>query len=104
GESHLGQVVLEVPERLHIAVEGCDLAVRDKYDPVDTLEHELARRVVKDLTGNGVKLQPNLHPADDAHIERQEVEKEGSVGLGLETDHLPARFAGGFVMDVLKIG
>ena len=41
-EPELGQVRLEVDERLAVRLPGRDLAVRDEDDPVDALQDELA--------------------------------------------------------------
>ncbi len=52
----LFEVLLQVVEALNIRFERDFLRIRDEDNPVDALEHELSRRVVEHLAGNGVEL------------------------------------------------
>jgi hypothetical protein len=79
------------------------LTVGDEDDPVRPLEHELPRRVVIDLSGNGVELQLGAHPADLAEIEGEKVEEERAVGLGGQREHLAAVVRGERVVDELQV-
>jgi hypothetical protein len=103
-EAQLGQVLLQVAERLDVGVEGRGLAIGDEDDPIHPLEHELAGGVVEDLAGDGVELQPDLHAADDPHVERQQVEEQGAVGLGLQAHHVAAGLGRGALVDGLQVG
>ena len=104
-DPHLAQVVLEVLVALGVRLEHLPLGVGDEDDAVRTLEHQLAGRVVGDLAGDGVELQPGLHAADLAELDRQEIEEEGPVGLGGERQHLSFLDAvGQGVVDVLEVG
>ena len=69
-EAQLGQVHLQVAQRLHVRVERGHLAVRHEDDAVHALQHELAGGVVEDLAGHRVELEADLHAADHAHVER----------------------------------
>ena len=103
-EADLGEVLAQVLEALDVRVEHRLLRVGDEDDAVDALEHELAGGVVEDLAGDGVELQAGLESADDADVDRQEVEEERAVGLRLEADHLAAALRRGLGVDVVEIG
>ena len=49
-------------------------------------------------------METRLESADSTQIERQEVEKERSIGLGRQRDHLSLLLLVGLVEDLLKIG
>ena len=102
-EAQLLEVLAQVRERLLVGLGGRRLAVRHEHDAVDALQHQPPRGVVEDLAGDGVELQADLHPADDAHVEGQEVEEERAVRLGLEAHHLAARARGGLAVDPLEV-
>ena len=91
-EADLGEVLAEVLRRLsRFGSPIGPLGVGDEDDAVDALEDELPGRVVEDLSRNRVELEAGLEAADDADVEREEVEEERPVGLGLEGDHLAPR-------------
>src|SRR4029079_8250272 len=81
-----------------------DLAVGDEDDAVHTLEDQLAGGVVIDLTGHGVQVKLYLEAAYRSEINRQKVEKQGSLGLRCERDHLPSGARRHLVVDVLEVG
>ena len=80
------------------------LGVGDEHHAVHRLQHQLAGRVVEDLAGDGVELEPDLHPADDPDVEGKQVEEERAVGLGLEAHHLAPRPGRRLLVDVLEVG
>jgi hypothetical protein len=104
GQAQLAQVLRHVVERLEVRVEHGGLRVGHEHDAVDALQHQLAGGVVEDLAGHRVELEPHLHPADHADVERQQVEEEGAVGLGLQADHLAARARCCLLVDELEVG
>ena len=69
-DADLRQVLAQVLEALDVRVEHRHLRVGDEHDPVDALEHELARGVVEDLAGDGVELEAGLEAADHADVDR----------------------------------
>src|SRR5262249_25683598 len=77
--------------------------IGDEDDAVDSLQNELARRVVEDLSGNGVELDSGLESADDADVEGQKVEKQGSIRFGLERHHLAAGSGRCAPVDVMEV-
>ena len=91
-------------EALDVRVEHGRLRVGHEDDPVDALEHELARRVVEDLAGDRVELQARLEAADHADVDRQKVKEKRPVGLRLQADHLAAALRRGLGVDVVEIG
>ena len=103
-EADLGEVFAEVLEALEVRVEHRRLRVGDEDDAVDAFEDELARRVVEDLAGDRVELQARLESADDADVDRQQVEEERAVGLGLQAHHLAAALRRGLGVDVVEVG
>jgi hypothetical protein len=103
-EPDLGEVFLQVLEALDVRVEHRQLRVGDEDDAVDAFQHQLARRVVEDLAGDRVELEARLEAADDADVDRQEIEEEGAVGLGLEADHFAAALRRSLRVDVVEIG
>src|SRR5581483_4358787 len=60
--------------------------------------------VVKDLSRNGIQVEPGLKPPDSPKIERQEVKEEGTVGFRSQRDHLALRLVGRLVIHDLQIG
>src|SRR5256885_7005832 len=58
------------------------------FRSVRALQHQAPRGVVIDLARNGVQLKPRRESGDLAQIDRQEVEKQGAVGLrGRSEEH-----------------
>ncbi len=102
-QAELGEVRLEVLERLDVGVEHRHLAVGHEHDAVDALQDELARRVVEDLARHRVELQAHLHAPDEADVQGQEVEEERAVRLRFQAHHLAARLRRGLLMDVLEV-
>ena len=82
------RLVLQVAQRLDVGVQRRHLAVGHEDDPVHALQHQLAGGVVEDLAGHRVELQADLHAADHAHVEGQQVEEERAVRLRLQAHHL----------------
>ena len=101
--AELRQVDAQVLQGLHVRLEHRALRVGHEDHSVDALEHELAGRVVEDLARNRVELDAGLEAGDRADFERQQVEEERAVGLGLERDHLAAGVARRVVVDELEI-
>jgi hypothetical protein len=72
----LRKVLPQVLQTLDIGIEGQLLGVRDEDNAVDSFQDELMRRVVKDLTGNGIELETDPYAADYVHFEREQVDKQ----------------------------
>ena len=100
----LGEVGVEVVERLLVRLGAPVLRVGDEDDAVRAREHELPGRRVVDLAGHGEELEAHRHAADARDADGQEVEVERAVGRRRERHHLPAmlRFRGR--VDVLERG
>ena len=94
---------LQVGERLLVRLRRRDLAVGHEDDTVDALQHQPPGGVVEHLARHRVELEADLHAADDAHVEREEVEEEGAVGLRLQAHHVPARARGGAGVDPRQV-
>ena len=79
------------------------LRIGHEHDAVHAAQNQLAAGVVKDLSRNGVEVNARLEAAHRAQIQRQEVEEQGSIGLGGERDHLALLLFGCFLEDELQI-
>src|SRR5690606_26382503 len=99
----LGEVGAEVVEAFLIGFEALDLRVGHEDHAVDTLEDELAARVVEHLTRHRVQVEPGLEAADLTERERQEVEEERPLGLGGKAYHLAFGFGIRALVDVLQV-
>jgi hypothetical protein len=82
-------------------IARCESA--DEHHAVDALEHQLPGGVVEHLAGHRVELDAGLEAGDRADVDRQEVEEEGTVGLGFERNHLTARVVRGVGIDVMQV-
>ena len=102
-EPELFEVLAQVEKRLLVRFRGGHLAVGHEHDAVDALQHQPPRGVVEHLSRDRVELQAHLHPADDAHVEREQVEEQRAVGLRLEAHHLAARARGGLAVDAPEV-
>src|SRR5690606_34799959 len=80
------------------------LRVGDEDDAVGALQHQLAARVVEDLTRHRVDVEAHLEAAHGAEVDRQEVEEERALGLRREADHLAARLLLRLSEDPLEVG
>src|SRR5439155_13828998 len=89
-DAQLEQVALEVLEALEILIQLSSLAVGDEYDAVRSLEHEAPRRIVVNLAGDRVQLEPRREAGDLSQIDGEEVEEQRAVGLRRERHHAPA--------------
>jgi hypothetical protein len=103
-KTDLAEVLAQVLEALEVRLEHRHLGVRHEHQAVDSLQHEFARRVVEDLSGDRVQLKAGLEAADDADVDRQQVEEQRAVGLCLQADHLPAALRRRLRVDVVEIG
>ncbi len=99
----LFEVLDEVVEGFDVGVHAFFLGVCDEDDAVDAAQDEFTASVVKHLAGNGIEVEPGFEAADRAEIEGQEVEEEGSIGLGRQRDHLAFLFFRGFVINALQV-
>src|SRR6185437_10002489 len=77
--------------------------IGDKHDAVNALEDQLAGSVVKNLTGDGVKVEARFESAHGSELERHEVEKQRAVCFRSETNQLAARLGSGGVENVLQV-
>src|SRR5687768_6344560 len=99
----LRHVLVQVLHGLDIRVHALDLAVRDEHHTIDTLENELARRVVVDLAGDGVQVELDLEATDRTEVHRQKVEEQSALCLGGKGNHLPSGSGRHLVVYVLQI-
>ena len=97
------QVLFKVVQRLDVRVHALLLRVRDEDDSVHAFQDQLARGVVKNLAGNGVKMKARFEAADGAEFQRHEVEEESPVGLRRQADQFALGLRGGGVEDVLQV-
>src|ERR1044072_1169335 len=97
------QGLFEVVKRLDVGVHSFFLRIGDEHHAVDAFEDQLARRVVKNLTGHGVQVKARFESADGAELERHEVEKQRAICFRGKADQLAARLRGGGIEDVLQV-
>jgi hypothetical protein len=102
-EAELLEVFDEAIEALDIRVPHRALRIGHKHQPVDALEHQFAGRIIEDLAGYRVQLESGFETADRPNFNRQQIEKQGPVGFGLERHHFAARFGRGLGIDVAEI-
>ncbi len=100
----LAQVLFEVLQRLQIVVHLAGRRVGHEDHGVGALQHELARRVVEDLTRYRVQQEARAETMDLTELERQEIEEERAILPRLHRDHLAARVAGNAGVDALQVG
>src|SRR5439155_19149631 len=74
------EVHFEVGKALAILRHLVGGGIRDEYDRIDPLEHQLSGRVVVHLTGDRIKEETGLHPLEIPQVQRQEIEEERAVG------------------------
>ena len=98
------QMFLKVVERFKICVEAFFLRIGDEDNSVGALENEFAAGFVKNLAGNGVKVEAGFESANGAKIERKKIEKQGAIGFGGKRNHLPFLICAGIFVDPLQIG
>ncbi len=72
--------------------------------PSTPLRMSFARCVVEDLPRHGVEMETSLESADIAELERQEVEKQRSIGLRRQRNELPLSVGVRLVVNELQIG
>ncbi len=96
-----GEVDPEVLEALDVSLHPLNLAVRNEYYAVDAFEDELSAGGVKDLAGDGIKMEPHLETPYVAECKRQEVKKKRTLGLGRQGDQLSLLVRIRFLIDVL---
>src|SRR6267378_8081973 len=97
------EIVHQVVERFDIGVHAFLLRVGDEYDAVHSTQNKFAAGVVEDLAGDSVEMDPSLEPANRAEIQRQEIEKQSTVGLGGKRDHLALLLLSGFLINELQV-
>ena len=99
----LRQIRVKILHALDVLGELPRLAVGDEHDAVGTVQHQLPRRLVVHLAGDGVELEARREPRDGAEVERQEVEEERAIRLRREGDHLPFAIARHLLVNVMQI-
>src|SRR4030065_534345 len=72
-------------------------------DPVAALEDEPPGRVVIDLAGHRVEMEPHFEPLDLAKIHRQEVEEERPIGFRGKGNESPFLLRPQDLMDHLDV-
>jgi hypothetical protein len=82
------EVLAQALQRLDVLLQAASLAVDDEDHRVRALQHVLAHLPVLRLTRHGEALDLDLEAADLAEVDRQEVEQEGRVFLGVDRDEL----------------
>src|SRR5260370_5371079 len=97
------QVGNQVIERLDVGVHALLLGIGHEYDAVHSAEDQFAAGVIKDLSRNRVQVNARLEAPHCTQIQRQEIEKQGSISLGGQRDHLPLLLFGCFLEDELQI-
>src|SRR5437660_2852165 len=97
------QVGHQVVERFNVGVHALLLGIGDEHDAVHPAQDQLAAGVVKDLSWNRVEVNARLEAPHRTQIQRQEIEKQGSISLDGERDHLPLLLFGCFLEDELQI-
>ena len=98
------EVLLQVVQRLDVGIHSLFLRIGHENNPVNTFQNQLARCVVKHLTGNRVQVEARLKSADRAQLERHEIEEQRAVRLSGEADELAPCLGRGRVEDVLQVG
>ena len=83
---------------------GAPPAVGDEGDRVGVLEHDAPGGVVDDLAGNGEQLHLHRVAALGMEEDRQQIEEQGAVVVGLDRQQLSAPLALGAGVDHLQIG
>ena len=86
--SLLGEVRVQIVERLEVGIEALRLGVRDEHDSVGAAENELPSRRVVDLSGNRVELQLDRDVAYLQKLDGQIIEVERSIGVGRQLQHV----------------
>ena len=99
-----GEVVHQVLQALHVAVDHLPLGVGDEHDAVHALEHQPPGGVVEHLSGHRVEMEADLEPLDLPQLDREEVEKQGPVGLGGKGDQPPLLLRAQHLVDHLDVG
>ena len=99
-----GEVVHQVLQTLHVAVDHLPLGVGDEHDAIHALEHQPAGGVVEYLPRHGVEMEADLEPLDLPQLDREEVEKQGPVGLGGKGDQPPLLLRAQHLVDHLDVG
>src|SRR5450755_2829661 len=97
------QVRHQVIERFDVRVLALLLRVGDENDAIHAAQDQLAAGVIEDLSGDGIEMDASLEAADVAQVERQEIEEQGTLGLGGQRDHLALLLGRGFLVDDLQI-
>ncbi len=87
------EVLAQALERLEVLLDAAGLAVDDEHDRVRAGQHVLPHAPVLRLPWNREALDADLEALDLAEIDRQEVEQQRRVFLGLDRNqlHLVAR-------------
>ena len=99
-----GEVVHQVLQALHVAVDHLPLGVRDEHDAIHALEHQPPGGVVEHLPRHRVEMEADLEPLDLPQLDREEVEKQGPVGLGGKGDQAPLLLRPQHLVDHLDVG
>jgi hypothetical protein len=97
------QVVGEVFQAFNILFHLSDLAVGDEYNAISALKNQLARCVVIDLPGHGIKLEFCTHPGNLTEVERQEIEKESAVAFGCNGCQVTLGIGRGLLVDNFQV-
>ena len=75
----------------------------NENDSVDTLQHHPSCFVVEDLTRDRVHIEAGSESGDFPDLDRQKIEEQGPVRLGLEGNQLASLVGGQLSMDPLEI-
>ena len=98
------EIRVQILHALDVLGELARLAVGDEHDAVGAVEHELARRLVVHLAGDGVELEARRESRDGAQVERQKIEEQRSIRLRREGDHLPFAIPRHLLVNVMQVG
>ena len=103
-EAVLLQVLGQIVERIDILLLQVRVGIGNEDHAIATLQDQLARGIIIDLTGHGIELKLRPHARHGTQIEGQEVEVQGAIGLGGDGDQFARRICGSFGVHDLQVG
>src|SRR6185503_7499147 len=87
----------------NIGVHTLFLRICHKDHSIHAAQDQFSTGIVKNLAGNGIKMESGAEAADSPQIERQKVKEERPVRLRGQGDHLALLFVDRLIENMLQV-
>jgi len=98
------EVVIQIRQRIHIVLHLGFAGIRHEDHTIGPAQHHPAAGVVLHLARHGIDLEMDGIAIDVTEVDREQIEEEGPILLGIDGEHLAALLVRAHGVQGLQIG